>query len=324
MNEPENMMNDNQANLLREMGIGPVWKLRHDAPVPVALAAPSVQLSGELSGQLSEVLNDPLNESQTVVQLAAAVSPPNEALVLASAIEPEVLAFAEETKAETTPPAQALVQVTPEPEPPAVAVVAATAAATAAAMEMPDQSVSAAISASPCLCGLSGHPDDALFDAKNLRPDYLFVYCDAIGGDRPGGQSADSARILFENMLQAIGVAKGNRAYLSNVLTHVSEDGSASASDTVLGADYSVCLPCLKRQIKLIQPAVIVALGSAVSSALLGSGMGPIAGLRGRLQQFEDVPLVVTTDPRYLLSRPLEKAKAWSDLCLAMSAASPA
>jgi uracil-DNA glycosylase family 4 len=327
MNEPEIMMNHNQANLLKEMGIGPVWKLRHDAPVPIELAARSEplieqmseQLSAAPSGQPSEPLNEPLNESlsdqfnvpQVVAPIVAVVSGEDDDVVRAYAVEPQALTLVEDARADSAPQASALLRVQPEPELPAVAV----GAVNAAVIDTPHPAV--------CLCGLSSHPDEALFDEKNPRPDYLFVYCDAVAGERPRDHSSDSARVLFENMLLAMDVRKGGKAYLSNVFV-VQPSVAAAESDTVLGADYSVCLSCLARQIKLMQPAVIVALGSAVTSTLLGSGKGPIAALRGQLQQFENVPLVVTTDPRYLLSRPLEKAKAWSDLCLAMSACSPA
>ena len=72
----------------------------------------------------------------------------------------------------------------------------------------------------------------------------------------------------------------------------------------------------LQRQIALIQPKVIVALGKVASNALLGKD-ATLASLRGTQHDYQGIPLIVTYHPAYLLRSPSEKAKAWQDLCLA-------
>jgi uracil-DNA glycosylase family 4 len=76
-------------------------------------------------------------------------------------------------------------------------------------------------------------------------------------------------------------------------------------------------LPYLQRQIELIQPKLIVALGKVASNALLGKD-ATLASLRGKLHNYRGIPLIVTYHPAYLLRSPSEKAKAWQDLCLAV------
>jgi DNA polymerase len=76
-------------------------------------------------------------------------------------------------------------------------------------------------------------------------------------------------------------------------------------------------MPYLQRQIELIQPRVIVALGKVASNALLGRD-ATLASLRGKLHDYRGTPLIVTYHPAYLLRSPSEKAKAWQDLCMAV------
>jgi DNA polymerase len=76
------------------------------------------------------------------------------------------------------------------------------------------------------------------------------------------------------------------------------------------------CRPYLDRQIALIGPKLILALGKSAATALLGVD-ATIASLRGRVHQYQGVPLVVTYHPAYLLRTLPDKAKAWEDLLLA-------
>ena len=80
--------------------------------------------------------------------------------------------------------------------------------------------------------------------------------------------------------------------------------------------EIAACLPYLKRQIDLIKPKLIVALGKTAAAALLQTDAS-IASLRGTLHDFQSIPLIVTFHPAYLLRSPMEKAKVWQDLCLA-------
>jgi uracil-DNA glycosylase len=76
------------------------------------------------------------------------------------------------------------------------------------------------------------------------------------------------------------------------------------------------CAPYLERQIELVQPKLILAMGRFAAQTLLGSDAS-IASLRGRVHAHAGVPLIVTYHPAYLLRTLPDKAKAWADLLLA-------
>ena len=79
-------------------------------------------------------------------------------------------------------------------------------------------------------------------------------------------------------------------------------------------------MPYLRRQIELIQPTVIVALGKTAALSLLGLDPDtPVSKLRGSVHRYAERPLIVTYHPAYLLRSLPDKKKAWADLCLAMS-----
>jgi DNA polymerase len=81
-------------------------------------------------------------------------------------------------------------------------------------------------------------------------------------------------------------------------------------------AEMAKCEPFLQRQIALVQPRVILAMGRFAVQALLRT-TDPVGRLRGRVHRYEGVPLVVTYHPAYLLRQPADKARSWDDLCLA-------
>ena len=77
------------------------------------------------------------------------------------------------------------------------------------------------------------------------------------------------------------------------------------------------CAPYLQRQIELLQPKVILAMGRFAIQSLLQT-TEPIGKLRGRMHQYHGVPVIATYHPAYLLRNLPDKAKAWADLCLAV------
>jgi DNA polymerase len=111
---------------------------------------------------------------------------------------------------------------------------------------------------------------------------------------------------------------RGDRVYIANVVkcrppnNRAPEPGEADA-----------CRPYLERQIELLRPKLIVALGKSAASLLLSTDAS-IASLRGRAHRYGTTPLVVTYHPAYLLRSPAEKAKAWEDLLFARRVASSA
>jgi len=83
------------------------------------------------------------------------------------------------------------------------------------------------------------------------------------------------------------------------------------------GEEVEQCDPFLKRQVELIQPKLILALGKFAAQSLLGSD-DTIAAMRGKLHAYNGVPVIVTYHPAYLLRNLMDKAKAWEDLCFAV------
>jgi len=126
--------------------------------------------------------------------------------------------------------------------------------------------------------------------------------------DRLGEPFVGQAGRLLDNMLGALGLARGADVYIANVLKCRPPGNRNPQPDEV-----AQCAPYLLRQISLIQPKLIVAMGRFAAQALLGTDAS-IASLRGRVHRYAGVPLVVTYHPAYLLRNLPDKAKAWVDL----------
>ncbi len=161
-------------------------------------------------------------------------------------------------------------------------------------------------------CGLARTRNRSVPGVGDRHADWLFVG-EAPGADEDakGEPFVGQAGRLLDSMLAALGIARGNRVYIANVLkcrppnNRAPEPGEAEA-----------CRPYLDRQIALIAPKLIVALGKSAATALLGVD-ATIASLRGRAHRYRGVPLIVTYHPAYLLRSLPDKAKAWEDLILA-------
>lgn len=115
---------------------------------------------------------------------------------------------------------------------------------------------------------------------------------------------------LLSNMLNAIQLKRNENVYISNVLVH-----RLAGFNDVLEEDATECVALLKRQVELIQPKLIIALGKVATQSLLQSSA--ITDMRGQLYQYNGVPVIVTYHPAYLLRNLADKAKAWEDLCFA-------
>jgi uracil-DNA glycosylase family 4 len=103
--------------------------------------------------------------------------------------------------------------------------------------------------------------------------------------------------------------------YVTNILTC-----RPSGSRNPEPLELQTCAPFLERQVALVQPKIILAMGRFAVQSLLQS-TEPIGKLRGRVHQAHGVPVVVTYHPAYLLRNPADKAKAWADLLLAVKTA---
>ena len=155
-----------------------------------------------------------------------------------------------------------------------------------------------------------------VFGVGDPRAHWLFIG-EAPGSeeDRRGEPFVGRAGRLLDNMLAALGLRRGEDVYIANILKC-----RPPGNRDPLPAEAAACRSFLDRQIDLIEPRVIVALGRVAAQSLLGSD-APLGRLRERQHDFRGVPLVVTYHPAYLLRSPADKAKAWSDLLFARARA---
>ena len=129
--------------------------------------------------------------------------------------------------------------------------------------------------------------------------------------DAQGEPFVGQAGKLLDAMLAAINLQRGNNVYITNVLKSRPPGNRDPEPDEV-----AACRPYLLAQIELIQPKLILALGRIAAQSLLDTDEA-VGRLRGQVHQFQNVPLVVTYHPAYLLRKLPDKARAWEDLCLA-------
>jgi DNA polymerase len=126
--------------------------------------------------------------------------------------------------------------------------------------------------------------------------------------DKKGEPFVGQAGRLLDQMLAALGMKRGDDVYIANVLKCRPPNNRAPTPQ-----EADACRPYLERQIALIQPKIIVALGKSAAMLLLNTDAS-IASLRGRVHSYREVPMVVTYHPAYLLRSPMDKAKSWEDL----------
>jgi uracil-DNA glycosylase len=129
--------------------------------------------------------------------------------------------------------------------------------------------------------------------------------------DKQGEPFVGQAGKLLDSMLRALALARGENVYIANVVKCRPPGNRNPEPDEV-----ARCEPYLQRQVALVKPKLIVALGRVAAQNLLKTDAS-ISSLRGRVHRYEGVPVVVTYHPAYLLRSLPDKAKAWADLCLA-------
>jgi len=164
-------------------------------------------------------------------------------------------------------------------------------------------------------CGLRKTCTQTVFGVGDEQADWLLV------GEAPGAEEdargepfVGQAGRLLDNMLAAIGLSRGDNVYICNVLK-CRPPGNRNPEPY----EVAQCSPHLLRQLELIKPKLILAMGRFAVQTLLGTESS-IASLRGRLHRYQGVPLIVTYHPAYLLRNLPDKAKAWEDLCFARRA----
>lgn len=159
-------------------------------------------------------------------------------------------------------------------------------------------------------CSLHAGRTKTVFGVGDERASWLFV------GEGPGADEdlqgepfVGQAGKLLDNMLAAINLKRGDDVYIANIVKC-----RPPRNRNPEPAEARSCEPYLARQIQLIKPRLIVALGKVAAQNLLDSD-APVTSLRNKVFHYEGIPLIVTYHPAYLLRNLSDKAKAWEDLC---------
>jgi len=162
-------------------------------------------------------------------------------------------------------------------------------------------------------CALHAKRNKTVFGVGDENADWMFI------GEGPGADEdaqgdpfVGQAGKLLDNMLAAIKLKRGENVYIANIVKCRPPGNRNPQPDEALK-----CEPFLQRQIELIKPRLIVALGRVAALNLL-SREASIASLRGRVLAYKGTPLIVTYHPAYLLRNLTDKSKAWEDLCFAV------
>ena len=168
-------------------------------------------------------------------------------------------------------------------------------------------------------CKLCKGRKNTVFGVGDTRAQWMVV------GEAPGEHEdlqgepfVGQAGKLLDNMLKAVGRSRRQGVYIANVLKCRPPGNRNPEPDEV-----AQCEPFLRRQVELLQPRIILAMGRFAVQSLLQTAE-PIGRLRGRVHQYNGVPVIVTYHPAYLLRNLPDKAKAWADLCLALETAEAA
>jgi uracil-DNA glycosylase family 4 len=162
-------------------------------------------------------------------------------------------------------------------------------------------------------CALHAKRNKTVFGVGDENADWLFV------GEGPGAEEdaqgepfVGQAGKLLDNMLAAIKLKRGENVYIANVVK-CRPPGNRNPE----AGEALACEPYLHRQIDLIRPKLIIALGKVAAANLLATDAS-VASMRGRVHEYRGTPLIVTYHPAYLLRTLADKAKAWEDLCFAV------
>ncbi len=161
-------------------------------------------------------------------------------------------------------------------------------------------------------CGLCEQRKQAVFGVGHESAPWLFV------GEGPGADEDEKgepfvgqAGKLLDSMLAALKLKRGREVYIANVVKCRPPGNRVPTPE-----EAAACAPFLDRQVDLIRPRLIVALGKTAAIRLTGQESS-LASLRGRAYAYRGIPLVVTYHPAYLLRNLPDKAKAWEDLLFA-------
>jgi DNA polymerase len=280
-------MTPHRAAILRELGLAPLWRLRGTAEATA-----------------------PDSETAVVTDVPAAATPP-----VANAGRGTPVPEAPRTRREAVP----MPWSTPAPEP--VPTPTPQAAPAHDAVRIPLSPSHIAVLDWPALeenihacraCVLCERRIQAVPGVGDRSARWMLV------GEGPGAEEdrrgepfVGPAGKLLDNMLAALNLKRDKDVYIANAVKC-----RPPHNRTPEAAEIATCAPFLDRQIALVQPRLLVALGRPAALALLGREVS-ISAARGKRFEYKGVTLIVTYHPAYLLRNPLDKGKAWEDLCFA-------
>ncbi len=159
-------------------------------------------------------------------------------------------------------------------------------------------------------CGISSGRTDTKFGIGNDQADLMIIGIapDADKHTQEGGLTGKTGQLL-DNLLRSINL-KRSQVFISNVVNCKPVDHSKPQI-----SEITSCIPFIKKQIELIQPKVVLALGELSTQSLLGCDT-PLSQLRGQPHDYGSmrIPLLATFHPEYLLSSPVDKARSWDDI----------
>ncbi len=160
-------------------------------------------------------------------------------------------------------------------------------------------------------CALHESRTQTVFGVGNPNADWMIIG-EAPGAeeDRRGEPFVGRAGKLLDEMLRAVGQGRDS-VFIANILKCRPPNNRDPKPE-----ESSQCRGYLERQIQLVQPRIIIAVGRIAAQLLLDTDT-PVGRLRGTLHRLDDIPLVVTYHPAYLLRSPSQKRKSWDDLCMA-------
>lgn len=258
-------MSARRETILKELGIGPLWKLRQ----PVA--------------------------AESLVELSSSVP-----------IEPVVIAKPDVRESSTSVRTEPLDVAQDRPVEARVAPVAASPVADADWEQLTETILTCRA------CGLCAARKQAVPGVGDRVADWLIV------GEGPGAEEDErgepfvgQAGKLLDSMLAAIDLKRGEDVYIANAVKC-----RPPGNRTPLPEEMDTCRPYLARQIELIRPRLIIALGRPAAQTLLQEEV-KIGAARGQLFRYQGIPVIVTYHPAYLLRTPGDKSKAWEDLVFA-------
>ena len=162
-------------------------------------------------------------------------------------------------------------------------------------------------------CELHQSRTQTVFGVGSHSADWLIIgEAPKADEDQQGEPFVGDTGQLLDNMLRALGLGR-EQVFISNILKCRPTDDRDPQPE-----EFTTCEAYLQRQIALIAPKLILAIGGVAAHSLLKLKT-PVTKLRGELHHYGETPLVVTYHPAYLLRKPSEKARSWADLQFAAS-----